>query len=159
MYDEHQHLDLFHSPGRHLFRETLPSRAFAGPYRGAGVTPTSVDPVVATLFACRWRMEGSAIVLLARKSDFEGLLDGPNLASCSYELAVNIEVPQAEFERRCFHWVSVDDSLSVLRQLGYVLPSRLPDLGALTGALTQSPRMLLQEIDSYVEQCQRRENR
>lgn len=91
---------------------------------------------------------------LALKSDFVELLDGPNLASFSYECAVNIELPPYEFERRCRHSVSVNDSVAVLNQLGYRLPSKLPDLGALTQALMQSPRMLLEDIDRYVERCQ-----
>ena len=123
-------------------------------YEGPGVTPTSVDPVVATLFACRYLMDGPAVVFLALKSDFVELLDGPNLASFSYECAVNIELPPSEFERRCRHGIPVNDSVAVLNQLGYRLPSKLPDLGALTQALMQSPRMLLEDIDRYVERCQ-----
>ena len=80
-------------------------------------------------------------MLVALKSDFRDLLDGPNLACFSYECAVNIELPPAEFETRCKHCFSVHDSLETLEQLGYRLPSQLPDIGALTIALTQSPRM------------------
>ena len=154
MYDDHQHLELFNGTGRHLFRGTLPSSAFATAYRGPGVTPTSVDPVVATLFACRYLTEGPAVVLLALKSDFIGLLDGPNLASFSYEYAVNIELPPYEFAKRCEFAVPVNDSVAVLNSLGYRLPSKLSDLGALTQALLQSPRMLMEDIDRYVERCQ-----
>jgi len=118
------------------------------------VTPTSIDPVVATLFACRYLMEGPAVVLLGLKSDFLGLLDGPNLASFGYECAANLELPPYEFEKRCRHRVPVNDSVAVLGQLGYRLPSKLLDLGALTQALVQSPRMLMEDIDRYVERCQ-----
>jgi hypothetical protein len=154
VYDERQHLHLFQGPGRHLFRGTLPSSAFARTYDGAGVTPTSIDPVVATLFACRYSMEGPAGVLIALKSDFAELLDGPNLVSFWYELAVNIELPPFEFEGRCLRFIPVKESVAVLGQLGYRLPSKLPDLGALSQALMQSPRMLKEDIDRYVEQCQ-----
>lgn len=153
MYDPQQHHDLFNGPGRYLFRGTLPSSTFATEYQGPGVTPTSIDPIVATLFACRYRTAGPAIVLLALKSDFLGLLDGPNLASFWYECAVNIELPPHEFENRCRHRVAVTDSLAVLDQLGYRLPPKLLDLGALTQALMQSPRMLMEDIDRYVERC------
>jgi hypothetical protein len=98
-------------------------------------------------------MDGPAIVLIALKSAFADLLDGPNLASFHYELAVNIDLPPSEVEARCLQRVSVDDSLEILRELGYQLPSKLPDLGALTQALTQSPRMHLTEIDSFVQKC------
>lgn len=93
-------------------------------------------------------------MLVARKSDFAQLLDGPNLAFCHYELAVNIELPPPEFERRCLRSVPVDESLAVLIQLGYRLPTRLPDYGALTQALQESPQMFTGEIDRYVELCQ-----
>lgn len=154
MYDDRQHRDLFNGPGRYLFRGTLPSSAFATAYQGPGVTSTSVDPIVATLFACRYLMEGPAVLFLALKSDFLELLDGPNLASFSYECSVNIELPPYEFEKRCRHCVPVNDSVALLAQLGYRLPSKLPDLGALTQALMQSPRMLMEDIDRFVERCQ-----
>jgi hypothetical protein len=154
VYDDRQHLDLFNGPGRYLFRGTLPSNAFATAYKGIGVTPTSIDPVVATLFACRYRMEGPAVVFLALKSDFRELIDGPNLASFSYECAVNLELPPYEFEKRCRHCVPVDHSVAFLEQLGYRLPSKLPDFGALTQALMQSPRMFVEDIDRYVERCE-----
>lgn len=153
VYDERQHLDLFHGPGQYLFRGTLPSTAFAMAYQGVGVTPTSVDPVVATLFACRYRMDGPACVLLALKSDLRNDLDGPNLQSFSYELAVNIELPPDEFERRCRRSVSVEVSVSILNELGYPVPARLPDLGALAQALARSSRMRIEDIDRYVERC------
>jgi hypothetical protein len=154
VYDNRQHRDLFNGPGDYLFRGTLPSSAFAAAYQGTGVTPTSIDPVVATLFACRYLIDGPAVVFLAYKPDFRGLLDGPNLASFWYEFAVNIELPPYEFEKRCRHCVRVQDSVAVLNELGYLIPSKLPDLGALTQALTQSPRMVMEDIDRYIERCQ-----
>lgn len=154
VYDHRQHLDLFSGPGNYLFRGTLPSVAFGAAYVGPGVTPTSVDPIVATLFACRYRMEGPAIVLIARRSDLKELLDGPNLASFQYELAVNIELAPHDFEHRCHQRITVDSSLDILRNLGYRLPSRLPDLGALTLALVNSPRMPIDDIEHYAGLCQ-----
>lgn len=154
MYDDRQHVDLFNGPGAYLFRGALLSGEFCIAYQGPGVTPTTVDPIVATLFACRYSREGRAVVLLALKADFSGILDGPNLASFAYECAVNIELPPHDFEKRCRHVVPVGDSIAILGDLGYRLPSKLPDHGALTQALTQSPRMLSEDIDRYVERCQ-----
>ena len=153
VYDESQHRDLFNGPGGYLFRGTLRSSAFGSAYQGTGVTPTSVDPIVATLFACQRVTQGPAVVLVALKSDFRDLLDGPNLACFSYECAVNIELSPSEFETRCRHCFSVHDSLAALDQLGYRLPSKLPDIGALALALTQSPRMPWEDIVRYVERC------
>lgn len=135
MYDDRQHLELFANPCPFLFRGTLASEDFQKPYQGPGITPTSVDPVVATLFACRYRMDGPAIVLVGLKEDFKELLDGPNLASFNYEMAVNLEMPPFEFEPRCAYRVPLEIALRFLDQMGYSLPSRLPDLGALTQAL------------------------
>jgi len=98
--------------------------------------------------------EGPAIVLVALKSDFLNLLDGPPLSNFSYECAVNIELPPDEFEKRCRHQVSVQDSLAILAELGYRLPSKLPDQGALTQALLQSPRMLMDDMTRFAERCQ-----
>jgi hypothetical protein len=120
VYDERQHLELFHGPGHYLFRGTLPSGAFTAPYQGVGVSPATIDLIVATLFACRYRMEGPAIVLIALKSAFTELLDGPNLSSFYYELAVNIELPAVQELETYGKKVSVlpPNTTGVLRCIG-----------------------------------------
>lgn len=99
-------------------------------------------------------MDGPAVVFLAWKPDFQDLLDGPNLSNFSYECAVNIELPPYEFENRCCFCVPVKDSIAILNELGYRLPTKLPDLGALTQALLLSNRMLSEDIGHYVDRCQ-----
>lgn len=153
MYDERQHLDLYHGPGAYLFRGALPSKSFDSPYEGIGVTPTSTDPIVATLFACRYRMRGPAVILISLKSDYNELLDGPNLSSFGYELAVNIDLPPDEFERRCLCQVPVELSLQVLREMGYSVPSKIADHDGLAQSLQQTPRMYFEQITTYVERC------
>lgn len=152
MYDEQQHKDLFLGPGMYLFRGTLPASFYEGE-KSSGVTPTTVDPIVATLFACRYRTEGPARVLIALKQDFADDLNGPNLASYEYELAVNLEMSQQTFEHRSRFNISVDESLSILRTLGYELPVQLYDHLALSQALQQSPRMLLTQVAAYANAC------
>ena len=154
VYDNRQHIDLFENPGPYLFRGALPTRHYAGSYQGLGVTPTSVDPIVATLFACRYRMEGAAIVLIARKDDFGDCLNGPNFGQFHYELAVNLDCNPAKFEQQCIVQVSVDQSLAVLRELGFELPPRLIDFDALRQALGMSPRMLSEQIAAFAKRCQ-----
>jgi hypothetical protein len=97
-------------------------------------------------------MQGPAIVLVARKADFRDLLNGPNIASFQFELAINIDVIPPEFERMSESRVAVEDSIRIIRALGYPLPTRLPDLGALMHALTESPRMPLEHVQAFVEQ-------
>lgn len=88
-------------------------------------------------------------MLITLKSNFAELLDGPNITNYYHELAVTIDWPPDEFENRCIRHVSLSDSLIVLHPLGYTLPAKLPDFGA----LTQSPRMPINEIDRYVARC------
>ena len=48
---------------------------------------------------------------------------------------------------------AVGQRLEVLQALGYSLPSRLPDLGALAVAVGNAPRMPLEDIARYVTIC------
>lgn len=153
MYDQYQHIQLFSNTSKYLFRGTLPTSSFHQPYRGMGITPTTVDPVVASLFAARYLMDGPAVVLIARKAELADSLDGPNLLSFRHELAINLELVPMQFEARCILKVSVQDSIQLLQELGYAVPKRLHDTGALSQALLESPRMNQEDIDLYVERC------
>jgi hypothetical protein len=150
MYDHKHHLDVFESGGTYLYRGTMPTKEFVEEYFGAGVTPTSIDPLVATLFAAKCRSEGTPIVILAEREKFKARLDGPTCVTwANVELAVNIEIPPWDFEREAARIISLETSLQIFDQLGIELPTGLVGSGAVRQALFSSPRLTFEQRERY----------
>ncbi len=154
MYDPTHHLDMFRSARRFLFRGTRTARSYGDTYTGNGVTPTSIDPIVATLYAARYRSEGPAIFLILEKDAFKDRIDGPSVTSfAGMELAVNLDVTPMKAEQEALKIVSVDDCLRIIREMGHEMPEILRDLGALREALRYSPRLSPDEVDFFSKQA------
>jgi hypothetical protein len=102
--------------------------------RATGMTPTTTDPVVATLFAVESRNHGQATLLLAERTPLETLVGEANHFA-NLECAINLRIQPLDFFRVVARRVEVDRSLAVLASMGFdQLPSRLRP-GALTDAL------------------------
>jgi hypothetical protein len=86
------------------------------------MTCTSIDPLVATLFAIYARQFGQGVVLLGERAGLEASC-GPSNFGNELELAVNLRLRPVEFERRARWAVPVSESVEILAELGF---SRLP---------------------------------
>jgi hypothetical protein len=94
VYDPNYHIHMFRSAPAHLFRGARLSEDYEEPYSGSGDTPTSIDPIVATLFAAHEQSKGKAVVLILDKEAFRGMRGGPSIRTqASLELAVNLRLP------------------------------------------------------------------
>jgi RHS repeat-associated protein len=111
-----------------------------------GVTPTTTDPVVATLFATEASRYGEAVVLIAPRASLP-TIEGNVLAALEAE--VGVELTPLEFAARA-QSVSLDQARSALGQLGIVTPAAIPNKAALDGALRSSPRLTADQIDAFL---------
>ena len=119
----------------------------------AGITCTTTDPLVATLFAIACRNHGPGVVLLAPKGPLERLI-GPSNPFEQIECAVNLEMLPGEFARRAVHRMDVDTSLAILAEPGFsALPVRINGAEALAIALQCShdlgERLSPDRVDAY----------
>jgi hypothetical protein len=102
------------------------------------ITCTSTDPVVATLFAVQCRNHGRAIIVAAKRANFQRLL-GPANHFSVLESAVNLYVPPLEFVAKAEIILDVDRALAILREMGFEdLPVRIRDQESLRDALLQT---------------------
>jgi hypothetical protein len=110
---------------RYLYRGT--TEGWPGyPVRpGEEITCATTDPLVATLFAIECRNYGRAFILAARRDRLEHLVAPANIFDI-IESAVNLRCSPLEFASRAEFVLGVDDSIAILRELGFVdVPVRL----------------------------------
>jgi len=117
------------------------------------MTPTTTDPLVATLFAIECRNHGPALILAAPRSLFEGLIGPANYFSV-IESAVNLEIFPMEFAIMAKEKLDVDQSIAVLHEMGFQeMPVRLSGSYALQRTIDESYkaglRLSEEQIRSY----------
>jgi hypothetical protein len=99
------------------------------------ITCTTTDPLVATLFAIECRNRGPAVVLVARRKPFEGLIGPPNYFAI-VECAVNVLVAPLDFASQAVLTLDVDQAITILGEMGFDrLPARISGQVALREAL------------------------
>ena len=105
---------------------------------------TTLDPLVATLFAVERRNHGAAQILALQRGIFPEMVVGPLDAGFQeLECSVTLEIAPVEFARSAEYGFEVDRALNVLNDLGFLdLDHRLSDSGALQRALSIPRRRL-----------------
>jgi hypothetical protein len=135
----------------YLYRGTTPGWPGTEGIQQARVTPTTTDPLVATLFAIESRNHGRGIILVGLRRSFEGLIGKPNYFAI-VECAVNVMLPPVEFAGRVVREVDIERSIEILTGMGYRLPVRIAK-GALLSILNDthsaSDRLNLEQIRHY----------
>jgi len=140
----------------YLFRGT--TRGWPGnpAARNGPFTYTSLDPLVATLFAVECRSHGVAIVLMARRGRFEEVPPGPfDKTFQALESQVVLAAPPLEFVEKAVLSLEVNRCLRVLTELGFTgLPSRIHGISHLRRTLFEThslgQRLNSLQIQSFV---------
>ena len=121
------------------------------------LTPTSTDPLVATLFGIECRRWGRAILLLADRAVLEGLLTSENvLADIEQEIVVMVS-PSEFAQQYAFREVPVDHARQALQELGYELPVAISSREALNEEIQIWRRLRDREIaqfDALIQESQ-----
>ena len=148
--DPTHHVHMFRSAPEHLFRGARLNGDYESEYSGSGETPTSIDPIVATLFAPYQRSKGKAFVLILEKGQFRERLGGPSLRKYSgIELAVNLALPPMEVQKLATKTLPIEISLAILKDMGFPLIEKLFGITQLQDALGDEKRLIPQQIEEY----------
>ena len=139
----------------YLFRGT--TRGWPGNdiLRSEGITCTTTDPLVATLFAIECRNHGRAVILAARLDSFSSEeRSGANNHFGVQESARNLRVQPSEFERRASVTLEIDQALIYLRELGFSelpirIQSKLHLMAVIEDTYRQRLRMSLEQIGLF----------
>lgn len=121
------------------------------PGGGSGVTFTSSDPGVATVFALQKRTMGTPVIEITRTSDLAAV---PRLPSTSPTLAtieaeIIFDIQPAAFSRMASQ-VSLDDAVRALRDIGVTLPRHV-GIGDISQVLREVPKLTQEQIHFFLQ--------
>lgn len=129
-----------------VFRGT--TRGYSG--GGSGVTFTSTDPAVATVFAVQKRGLGTPVLEIARTAD---LAHVPRLPSTSPSLAkieaeIIFDISPTEFSKLATQ-VPLDEAVRALNEMGVRVPSNAP-LSDVSSVLRELQKLNQSQIDDFL---------
>jgi len=133
-----------------FFRGT--SEGFAGSpvLQRIGITPASIDPVVAAIFATEAENYGRGVVHIASRSDLSGveMLQGNVLAHLEREVGINI-LP-AEFARRASATITASQARAILERMGISIQSNIRGPAGVDAMLRATPRLTTEQIQQFL---------
>ena len=138
----------------YYFRGTTIGFAGSSALQGIGVTPTTTQPGVATVFAtiAETKHGGSGIVYIASSSDLEGIPILPSNVLSSYEFEVAFDMLPLDFATLASDSVSANGARAILGSMGIVVASRI-SLSEQSGLLQSLVPLSKSQIRHFVEQA------
>ena len=134
----------------HVFRGTTEGFAGNPVLQRIGLTPTSVDPVVATAFASEGASKGvNPLILFGPRSAFGETLGMGNVRSL-LEMEVSIGLTPSQFAATAPNSVSLARARAILAEMGIEVPSSMYNADAF---LRQSPRLTPEQIRKFIERA------
>lgn len=136
---------------KYLFRGT--SEGFEGlsSLQRLGITPTSSDPVVATIFATNAENYGKGVLQVALPKNLRGVEFTSNvLSDMEKEIAVGIK--PAEFTSKATLTITSGEARGILGEMGIKLPSKVK-LDELSNVLRETPRLNDAQIDEFYKRA------
>jgi hypothetical protein len=122
---------LVHNDSCPVFRGTTKGFDGSAGTQRVGVTPTSSDPGVATIFATHAQQFGDAVVQIATPGDIAGVETFPGYIASEAE--VGVDMSPAEFASRASMEIPVGVAREILSRMGIGIPSRI-GIGDLSGS-------------------------
>jgi hypothetical protein len=112
-------------------------------------TPTTTDPLIATLFAIECCRHGAGGLWLAPRLSVADLIVEPNCLS-ELEREIVLGILPIEFERGFTrHWVQAHDARSALEAMGLHVPSVISSPRRLGKELEGLPRLTNEQIAEF----------
>ncbi len=130
-----------------LFRGTTVGYPGNPSLQRIGITPTSTDPAVATIFATEAANYGEGVVLIAPRASVPTI---PANVLGELEAEVGVELSPTQFAAQA-RSVGVAASREALGQLGVEVPSAIRGKAALDAALRATPKLTEEQILQYLK--------
>jgi hypothetical protein len=124
-----------------LYRGTTLGWPGSTALQSAGITPTSSDPLVATLFAVECRNHGQAIVQICERRAVEHSITDRNVFfGLEKEVALAIK-PDTFSQQFVVKYIAVQTALQILSGLGFEMPPAIYGKRGLQTLLESTPRL------------------
>jgi hypothetical protein len=139
--------------GPTLFRGTSAGYPGNPSLQRIGVTPTSTDPVVATLFGTESEAFGQGVVHIATPGSLEGveIIEGNVLRGLESEVGVGLR--PAEFAGRADITITSGQARQILSEMGIDVPTQIGGKAGLDTALRSTPRLTPAQIQEFVNRA------
>ena len=134
----------------YFFRGTTEGYPSNASLQKLGVTPTSSNPLVATVFATNGEQYGNGILYVADSSDLKGVPIVSSNVLCDLEKEVVFEMLPQEFTNKASISISSIHAREILAILGYDIPSSI-GRGDISNIISGMPRLTQKEIISFVK--------
>jgi hypothetical protein len=133
---------------RFLYRGTTRGWPGGGGPQAVRRTPTTTDPLVATLFAIECCRHGLGIVHAVSARSVAGQIVLGNVLS-GLECEIGLSITPLEFESHSIHWIRADAARSILAELGFQLPITISTRLRLRNELKESLRLTESQIVEF----------
>lgn len=143
-----------HGSDQHLFRGTTLGFPGGEALQQLGITSTTTDPLVATLFAIESSSHGApGVVLIALRSRLSNRIGQPN-NYMELEQEVAVEQPPADFAEKAEFTVDVSVARKILIEIGFQpIPPGIVGYGHLQLALRSTHRLNSNEIQAFLRKA------
>lgn len=141
---------LVHNTNCPVFRGTTRGYAGSPGTQRVGITPTSSDPGVATIFATHSEKFGEAVVQIARPADLEGVATYSGYIA--REAEVGVELTPEEFSGRASTEIPSHAARSILGRMGISIPSHI-GIADLDPLLENTPKLSPAQIGQFMEEA------
>lgn len=137
----------------YLFRGS--TEAFAGNpvLQKLGISPTSIDPVVATTFAAEGAARGAnPVVMFGRRADFVESLGMGNVRSV-LEREVTVALLPQRLAELAPHSIPLSRARTILKEMGIEVPATFSSSGKATEFLESAPRMTVEQVHEFIQKA------
>jgi hypothetical protein len=134
-----------------LFRGTTDGYPGNASLQRLGITPTSTDPAIATIFSIEAESYGKGIVYLTNSQKFNSVGMTANVLEKT-ELEVAVQVAPSEFVNYTTGAITTEQARGLLKEMGIELPKRITK-GNISSVIEQTPRLNEKQIKTFVEKA------
>jgi RHS repeat-associated protein len=137
---------------KYLFRGTSEDFEGSAASQKLETTPTSSDPVVATIFSIESKNYGKGVVQIVLPSDLQGVeYTGSNvLGSLEHEIGIGLK--PSDLTKKVTATISSDQARGILKNLGINLPSKI-SVADVSATIENTPRLTSSQTDEFYKQA------
>ena len=136
---------------KYYFRGTIEGFEGGAGLQKAGITPTTSDPAVATMFATYAKKFGKGELQIAVPEELQGVKAyEPNVEALGpIEKEIPLGITPKAFAERTSLKISVDDARKILGDMGVKLPGQINTIDDLNRNLKEIPKLSQKQIDEF----------
>jgi len=136
--------------GNYLFRGTSVGYEGTVGLQAAGITPTTTDPAVATLFATRGSSFGQGVVYIANRTGLP-VAEGNWFAGAERE--VGVQMLPAEFAAQADASLSAMQARAILNSMGIQVPEVISSQGNIGATLSDLTPLTIGQTGNFLSQA------